>query len=65
MVDVFSILIVFTYASSGKQHLCKKLDWGENPPNTCLKRWEAVGHVSAGWEQQLPNAICHSSSEAV
>lgn len=54
MVDVFSILIAFTYASSGKQHLCKKLDWGEKPPNTCLKCCKAMGHVSAGWKQHYP-----------
>lgn len=37
MVDVFSILIVFTYASSGKQHLRKKKNWiGEKSPQTLV-----------------------------
>lgn len=42
MVDVFSLLIVVTYASSGKQHLCKKLVWGEKPQmlvSSVAKQW--------------------------
>lgn len=51
---MFSILIVFTDASSGLQRLCKKLDWGEKAPNTCLKCCKAAGHVSVGRRQRYP-----------